>query len=673
MVSRIVMGNSVGVVDEPIGKGGEDKLDLGIHAKSLIRYIKHTSTPITIGIQGEWGSGKTSLINSIYHDLSGDNSCKQIWINAWEFSLLSTPEESLLKIVTRIIDELLDSDTQVSKKDTIKKSAETIFKGALRVGAGIAGGNEAAKVATELFSESAQNIGDLRNKLSDLVKEIESRPTNPYSKIVIYVDDLDRIVPKNAVAILELLKNIFSLPNCVFILAIDYQVVVKGLEDRFGRQNADNEWEFRAFFDKIIQLPFMMPMGQYNIGRYVNKLLMEIKFVETGLDVEAIREIIARTIGGNPRSIKRLVNSISLINIFTEEKRINEQQGSIVNDDITEEKKKLLLFALLCLQIAYPLVYDLLIKEPDFTLWDDEFAFTQTKKKEESYEEFSGEYAIACESEDFDEDWERALYKICYVTTSLKNRVHDISIFFSYIINELLENKVESAGVVVAEILSETSVTSVNSTDIRQSDIPKREGKFQRRYLDGVEQWITDKESSSNAESLELVKMIHDELATSYPSDHFKYTKDISLFLDHRYMAMNIKGRKKTVILKLLRHPCCDYRIPVISGVNSSPILNYKPGKPGTARYSQQYSIEFNMDSFVANREEIIQLIGMSRDVSINYWGARLNIDVKKMSVTGKGLDVTNDEEKLEELATKYLSADYTIDANLFLDDCGDP
>ena len=91
---------------------------------------------------------------------------------------------------------------------------------------------------------------------------------------------MDRIEPKNAVAILELLKNIFSVERCIFILAIDFQVVVKGLESKFGPQTPDNEWEFRAFFDKIIQLPFMMPMGQYNIGKYVNGLLTDIGFID---------------------------------------------------------------------------------------------------------------------------------------------------------------------------------------------------------------------------------------------------------------------------------------------------------------------------------------------------------------------------------------------------------
>ena len=132
---------------------------------------------------------------------------------------------------------------------------------------------------------------------------------------------MDRIEPKDAVQILELLKNIFSVPGCVFILAIDYQVVVKGLEHKFGKQTPENEWEFRAFFDKIIQLPFMMPMGQYDIGNYVSSLLVDVGFIEKdSVDTEDIKEIVLLTIGGNPRSIKRLINSVSLIEIFTEEK-----------------------------------------------------------------------------------------------------------------------------------------------------------------------------------------------------------------------------------------------------------------------------------------------------------------------------------------------------------------
>ena len=62
------MTKVVGVIDEPVASGGEDNLDINVHANSLTRFIQLTNTPIIIGIQGEWGSGKTSLINSIYHE-----------------------------------------------------------------------------------------------------------------------------------------------------------------------------------------------------------------------------------------------------------------------------------------------------------------------------------------------------------------------------------------------------------------------------------------------------------------------------------------------------------------------------------------------------------------------------------------------------------------------------
>ena len=60
----------VGVVDEPISTGKSDALKIGLHSHALVNFIKNTTTPMTIGIQGEWGSGKTSLLNSTKGELS---------------------------------------------------------------------------------------------------------------------------------------------------------------------------------------------------------------------------------------------------------------------------------------------------------------------------------------------------------------------------------------------------------------------------------------------------------------------------------------------------------------------------------------------------------------------------------------------------------------------------
>ena len=80
------MNQMIGVVDEPIDpssrKNDKDNLDIEIHSKSLIEFIQLSKTPITVGIQGEWGSGKTSLLNMIHHAYDSKPTFKQIWINS---------------------------------------------------------------------------------------------------------------------------------------------------------------------------------------------------------------------------------------------------------------------------------------------------------------------------------------------------------------------------------------------------------------------------------------------------------------------------------------------------------------------------------------------------------------------------------------------------------------
>ena len=67
---------ALGVVDEPLGRGEPDGLKIKKHANALVQFVKSSQTPITIGIQGEWGSGKTSLLNTIYNELETANKSK---------------------------------------------------------------------------------------------------------------------------------------------------------------------------------------------------------------------------------------------------------------------------------------------------------------------------------------------------------------------------------------------------------------------------------------------------------------------------------------------------------------------------------------------------------------------------------------------------------------------
>ena len=78
------------IIDVPKKAGLPDQLGIDAYKKGLTNFINTAQTPLTIAIQGEWGSGKTSLMNSVKHDLcDSSENFKAIWVNTWEYSLLS--------------------------------------------------------------------------------------------------------------------------------------------------------------------------------------------------------------------------------------------------------------------------------------------------------------------------------------------------------------------------------------------------------------------------------------------------------------------------------------------------------------------------------------------------------------------------------------------------------
>ena len=543
------MTKSFSVVDQPNKNFDNDFLGIDNHAQALTNFIKSCQTPLTVGIQGEWGSGKTSLLNSISHKL-GDKEYKIITINAWEQALLSKPEETLLKIVNEIINNLTDELSDKEKyKNKISQNFEKITKGALRVAGAAIGGNATAEVVKDLMDNNQSVINDLKNTLKEVTLKIVDRRN--YDKIVIYVDDLDRIDPPDAVSILELLKNIFDIEHCVFVLAIDYQVVVKGLEKKFGKRNDSNEWEFKAFFDKIIQLPFMMPIGQYDIGNYVQSLLQQVNYLNSAQDKvndvevsEALTSIIEFSIGGNPRSLKRLVNSLSLIQMFMDA-RENKDQSS----KMTETEKDILMFAIVCMQIQYPDIYEMLSLFPNFKSWDDEAVHEITDGKEknvEIYPNFKEDKEAISVKDLFDEDWEQALYSVCYIKERYRYKVTEISKLLNFIDDVILKEKNDlDVSETIREILSETSITSVASKDLNKND----RKPFEREYYEGFDEYLTNNKNSKwyNADSEKIMRQLDKQLHEMYDKDPhitFVYTKTGGLTLYYKHNLKHKMGKK---------------------------------------------------------------------------------------------------------------------------------
>lgn len=482
---------AISIVDKPVKASLErladaDTLETSKYAASLAKFISGCETPLTIGVQGEWGSGKTSLLNMICEYIEageitykkdekhakpktvrGSEYFKTIWIDTWEHSLLKTPEGCLISIVEEIIDEIAKVDGRYDVAQKAKSALGALARGAVRISASYALGAHAGQVADEAMSSSSSNcVKDLRRSLERIVGGIWHSENNDTKRFVIFVDDLDRLEPSVAVQVLELLKNIFNIDHCVFVLAIDYQVVVKGLKGKFGEPNESNEWEFRAFFDKIIQVPFMMPVAQYNLGKFIIKSLADDIGYFVKDEAELLKgdgrlgEIVRYTIGHNPRSMKRLLNSVSLIRIQNE-------------TELTEKESfrlRQIIFALVCIQISFPKIYELLLLSPDFSQWGDDNEFvgrvTGGEYLENSEMKKALNTALEVNKDDFDEDWEAALFKIVWCKKWQRNRLVDTSRVLSVIKDTILANTdAKKFEALMIEGLKMTAVTAVSSTD----------------------------------------------------------------------------------------------------------------------------------------------------------------------------------------------------------------
>ena len=646
----------IGIVDEPLEKKGEDSLKIKKYSNALVSFIKNSLTPMTIGIQGSWGSGKTSLLNTIYAQLDEANEHKDskdfkvIWINSWENSLMATPEEALIKIINEIINGLNEVDPSLTHVKKVKEAATVAAKGILRVGAGILGGATGGQVVSEVL-ESTNSIKQLREQLSQLVHAIRESDAQRVDKIVIFVDDLDRVDPPEAVKILELLKNIFNITGCIFVLAIDYDVVIKGLKDKFGERTPENEYEFRAFFDKIIQLPFLMPVQNYDIGNYVNDLLKKIGFQdENVIDVDFVNQVVDNTIGGNPRTIKRLINSLALIKIVNDQDDDGDDQEEEIASDEELLIERKLLFALVCLQIASSDIYSLLNKESDFKKWDENLAFSITQKKEEEDEKFEQNFESLSSEDLFDEIWEQALYRVCYANPKERANAIKLSKFLNYLHEDLGSDTNYPLPLMIEKALGKTSVTSVVADTAERA--PK--GSYKRNYATGFDGWIDEitirKESRPDEKAIKKIKSLVDvwrgpkfngedwEQGNTPEGFNIRYAGSVSLFKGGSKLGLvSIWFKKEETLgirIQVLKNPDRGNQIIEIGKIkfeHQRPIKIDREEKKivaGSAGQNEYMNVHVPFERIDEIKEEYIELLFLE--------AAKTRMDMKDKILSGK-------------------------------------
>lgn len=332
----------MGITDMPCTSEEEDLLEISKYVKGLGKFIRECQTPMSIAIQGDWGTGKTSTLNLLKKNLEADkdtNGIKCAFFNTWQYSQFNMEDSLYVSFVHNLV-------KQCGGNDEILKTVAGFGKLAFFKAIDWKFGTNASEILDgfeKAKKDQMESVSKLQEDFAELVKKTGKR-------LVIFIDDLDRLNPEVAVELLEIIKLFVNVENSIFVLAIDYEVVVKGVRKKYGESLSEEKC--RNFFDKIIQLPFKMPVERYNLTELVRKAVQEQTHM-TDEGVNIVAEFISDVMGTNPRTFKRLVNAFFLINSVNE---IGEEAESK-----TKEINDVLMFCSLCIQMCLPKLYELMV------------------------------------------------------------------------------------------------------------------------------------------------------------------------------------------------------------------------------------------------------------------------------------------------------------------------
>ena len=227
------------------------------------------------------------------------------------------------------------------------------------------------------IKEQLCSIGTEYNpqKTSKYKKESTTDSNNTNKRgFIFFIDDLDRIQPELALEILEILKNLFDIKHCIFIIAIDPVVLNEAITKKLGVLTFNDLYKFQCYLNKLIQITFPAPIAFYDIIPMLKNELIKISyFNEDDLKsqdlLEFLKSAIKESINNNPRLFKTIVNKLSLANILNN--KLNERKGSESVFGLFEKK---LTFVLICIVVGFPDVFTVISRFPYLRGWNDELA-----------------------------------------------------------------------------------------------------------------------------------------------------------------------------------------------------------------------------------------------------------------------------------------------------------
>lgn len=295
-----------------------DYLNFGVVADACASMLKRANgAPISIGVSGGWGAGKSSLIKMVaarLHTLSEsdgsekpDNTFVVLTFNPWLYQDFESARSALLQIVgDEIVRLAKENETIADKVDelwrriNLLRIAQLSGEAALTLTTGIPAGalGKTFNSIVNFLSTDARKTQEVDVDAEGIAAAAAGllRPSEPFSMpahiqafrdtlesllddlkvtLVIFVDDLDRCLPQTAISTLESIRLLLFIPRSAFVVAADNDFIKAAVKVHFDGAGISSDVATN-YFDKLIQVPLHVPrLGLNEAKAYLALLLLE--------------------------------------------------------------------------------------------------------------------------------------------------------------------------------------------------------------------------------------------------------------------------------------------------------------------------------------------------------------------------------------------------------------
>jgi len=329
-------------------------------SKTISNIIKSSPPNFTLGVYGEWGIGKTTLMKAIDANLKKEYLSKNespiftIWFNAWKFEREQSPiTHSLMKsmafemedhkIYKTVAQEIFSAikifDENVQSLQFSAQSSDDVKQNML----------EKLKYHEKIQKDSIyyNGISKINNKISQIRSEKGSE-----FRVIIFIDDLDRCSPDKTIELLESIKMLLEVEGFIFVVALSYDSVTRLITNVYNDTGIRGE----DYLKKIIQLPVTVPpWSRENFTELISEKIAPRLNDEYSKFVLENPGILSQVSNSNPRQLKRFINNV----IIAFETFAKNEYSKITLDEI---------FLVKILKSEWPDFYQQIIKNEEFRI-----------------------------------------------------------------------------------------------------------------------------------------------------------------------------------------------------------------------------------------------------------------------------------------------------------------